>query len=104
MKKYKTYYIEKHGIDPADLSTSLFTNWEMEKLDFYIDRLVQAMHEDKLPAIQATIMIDEAQEASKELRNIFDYFYEREGRESPRELPKAFKQGWRRYKNEVREG
>ena len=49
--KYNTEKIRALGIDPSDLRTSLFCHWEMEKLDYHLDRM-----------------------------KIFDYLYKKEGR------------------------
>ena len=78
--KYNTEKIRVLGIDPSDLRTSLYCHWEMEKLDYHLDRMVSYLIENRLPQALSRILIDEIEEAKDELRKIFDYLYEKEGR------------------------
>jgi len=78
--KYNTEKIRALGIDPSDLRTSLYCHWEMEKLDYHLDRMVSYLIENRLPQALSRILIDEIEEAKDELRKIFDYLYEKEGR------------------------
>ena len=78
--KYNTEKIRALGIDPSDLRTSLYCHWEMEKLDYHLDRMFSYMVENRLPQALSRIVIDEIEEAKDELRKIFDYLYEKEGR------------------------
>jgi hypothetical protein len=68
--KYNTEKIRALGIDPSDLRTSLYCHWEMEKLDYHLDRMVSYLIENKLPHALSRIVI----------RKIFDYLYKKEGR------------------------
>lgn len=76
--KYNTEKIRALGIDPSDLRTSLYCHWEMEKLDYHLDRMVSYLVENRLPHALSRIVIDEIEEAKDELRKIFDYLYELE--------------------------
>ena len=78
--KYNTEKIRALGIDPNDLKTSLYCHWEMEKLDYHLDRMVSYLVENRLPHALCRIVIDEIEEAKDELRKIFDYLYKKEGR------------------------
>jgi len=78
--KYNTEKIRALGIDPNDLKTSLYCHWEMEKLDYHLDRMVSYLVENRLPHALCRIVIDDIEEAKDELRKIFDYLYEKEGR------------------------
>ena len=78
--KYSTEKIRALGIDPSDLRTSLFCHWEMEKLDYHLDRMFSYMVENRLPQALCRIVIDEIEEAKEELGKIFDYLYKKEGR------------------------
>lgn len=78
--KYNTEKIRALGIDPSDLRTSLYCHWEMEKLDYHLDRMFSYMVENRLPQALSRIVIDEIEEAKDELRKIFDYLYKKEGR------------------------
>ena len=78
--KYNTEKIRALGIDPSDLRTSLYCHWEMEKLDYHLDRMVSYMIENRLPQALSRIVIDEIEQARNELGEIFDYLYKKEGR------------------------
>ena len=78
--KYNTEKIRALGIDPSDLRTSLYCHWEMEKLDYHLDRMVSYLIENRLPQALSRIVIGEIEEAKDELRKIFDYLYKKEGR------------------------
>ena len=78
--KYNTEKIRALGIDPSDLRTSLYCHWEMEKLDYHLDRMVSYLIENRLPQALSRIVIDEIEQAKDELRKIFDYLYKKEGR------------------------
>ena len=78
--KYNTEKIRALGIDPSDLRTSLYCHWEMEKLDYHLDRMVSYLLENKLPHALSCIVFDEIEQAKDELRKIFDYLYKKEGR------------------------
>ena len=78
--KYNTEKIRALGIDPSDLRTSLYCHWEMEKLDYHLDRMVSYLIENKLPHALSRIVIDGIEQAKDELRKIFDYRYKKEGR------------------------
>ena len=78
--KYNTEKIRALGIDPSDLRTSLYCHWEMEKLDYHLDRMVSYLVENRLSHALSRIVIDEIEQAKDELRRIFDYLYEKEGR------------------------
>tara|TARA_R110000796_G_scaffold9966_2_gene33503 strand:+ start:751 stop:981 length:231 start_codon:yes stop_codon:yes gene_type:complete len=67
--------LNKLGID-ADLSDTLLgCNWEIEKLDYHLDRLLQYLHENRLPRILLLSLIQEAEEAKVELREVFNKLY-----------------------------
>lgn len=68
------------GIDPRDLKTSLFCHWEMEKLDYHLDRMVSYLVENRLPRSLTNLVIEEIEEARNELKDIFDRLYKKEGR------------------------
>jgi len=68
------------GIDPKDLKTALFCHWEMEKLDYHLDRMVSYLVENRLPHNLTRLVIEDIEEARDELKNIFEYLYEKEGR------------------------
>lgn len=78
--KYNTEKIRALGIDPSDLRTSLYCHWEMEKLDYHLDRMVSYLIENRLPQALSRIVIDDIEEGKNELRKIFDYLYRKEGR------------------------
>tara|TARA_B100000519_G_scaffold201399_1_gene216831 strand:+ start:392 stop:655 length:264 start_codon:yes stop_codon:yes gene_type:complete len=78
--KIKTDKIRTLGIDPKDLKTSLFCHWEMEKLDYHLDRMVSYLVENRLPRSLTNLVIEEIEEARTELKDIFDSLYEKEGR------------------------
>ena len=72
--------LNKLGID-ADLSATLLgCNWEMEKLDYHLDRLLQYLHENRLPRILLLSLIHEAEEAKSELREVFNKLYAKDRR------------------------
>ena len=68
------------GIDPKDLKTALFCHWEMEKLEYHLDRMVSYLVENRLPHNLTRLVIEDIEEARDELKNIFEYLYEKEGR------------------------
>ena len=76
----KTDNIKQMGIDPKDLKTALFCHWEMEKLDYHLDRMVSYLVENRLPHNLTRLVIEDIEEARDELKNIFEYLYEKEGR------------------------
>ena len=76
----KTDKIKQMGIDPRDLKTSLFCHWEMEKLDYHLDRMVSYLVENRLPRSLTNLVIEEIEEARNELKDIFDRLYKKEGR------------------------
>jgi len=72
--------LNKLGID-ADLSATLLgCNWEIEKLDYHLDRLLQYLHENRLPRILLLSLIHEAEEARSELREVFNKLYAKDRR------------------------
>ena len=76
----KTDKIKQMGIDPRDIKTSLFCHWEMEKLEYHLDRMVSYLVENRLPHNLTRLVIEDIEEARDELKNIFEYLYEKEGR------------------------
>lgn len=76
----KTDKIKQIGIDPRDIKTSLFCHWEMEKLDYHLDRMVSYLVENRLPRSLTNLVIEDIEEARTELKNIFDHLYKKEGR------------------------
>lgn len=68
------------GLDTDQLTTCLGCHWEMEKLEYYLDRLVQCLLENRVPKILALALIDEAEDGKKELRKIFDDLHSKENR------------------------
>lgn len=68
------------GLDTDQLTTCLGCHWEMEKLEYYLDRLVQCLLENRVPKILALALIDEAEDGKKELRKIFDELHSKENR------------------------
>jgi hypothetical protein len=78
--KHKTVALKKLGIDPNDLKTSLYSHWEMEKLEYHLDRMVSYLVENRLPHNLTRLVIEDIEEARDELKNIFEYLYEKEGR------------------------
>ena len=76
----KTDKIREMGIDPKDLKTALFCHWEMEKLEYHLDRMVSYLVENRLPHNLTRLVIEDIEEARDELKNIFEYLYEKEGR------------------------
>tara|TARA_R100001510_G_C7563816_1_gene142879 strand:+ start:168 stop:416 length:249 start_codon:yes stop_codon:yes gene_type:complete len=78
--KYSTEKIRSLGIDPNDLKTSLYCHWEMEKLDYHLDRMVSYLVDNRLPHALCRIVIDEIEEGQEELRKIFEHLYKKEGR------------------------
>ena len=78
--KYNTEKIRALGIDPNDLKTSLYCHWEMEKLDYHLDRMVSYLVDNRLPHALCRIVIDEIEEGQEELRKIFEHLYKKEGR------------------------
>ena len=76
----KTDKIKQMGIDPRDLKTSLFCHWEMEKLDYHLDRMVSYLVENRLPRSLTNLVIEDIEEARNELKDIFDRLYKKEGR------------------------
>ena len=76
----KTDKIRDMGIDPKDLKTSLYCHWEIEKLDYHLDRMVFYLAENRLPHALTALVIRDIEEARNELNNIFEYMYEKEGR------------------------
>ena len=76
----KTDKIKQMGIDPRDLKTSLFCHWEMEKLDYHLDRMVSYLVENRLPRSLTNLVIEEIEEARNELKDIFARLYKKEGR------------------------
>ena len=76
----KTDKIKQRGIDPRDLKPSLFCHWEMEKLDYHLDRMVSYLVENRLPRSLTNLVIEEIEEARNELKDIFDRLYKKEGR------------------------
>ena len=76
----KTDKIKQMGIDPRDLKTALFCHWEMEKLDYHLDRMVSYLVENRLPRSLTNLVIEEIEEARNELKDIFDRLYKKEGR------------------------
>jgi len=79
-KEYSTEKIQSLGIDPNDLSTTLYCHWEIEKLDYHLDRMVSYLVENRLPHALSRIVIDDIEDARNELKEIFDYLYKKEGR------------------------
>ena len=76
----KTDKIKQMGIDPIDLKTALFCHWEMEKLDYHLDRMVSYLVENRLPRSLTNLVIEDIEEARNELKDIFDRLYKKEGR------------------------
>jgi len=76
----KTDKIKQMGIDPRDLKTSLFCHWEMEKVDYHLDRMVSYLVENRLPRSLTNLVIEDIEEARNELKDIFDRLYKKEGR------------------------
>ena len=76
----KTDKIREMGIEPKDLKTSLYCHWEMEKLDYHLDRMVSYLVENRLPRSLTNLVIEDIEEARTELKNIFDHLYKKEGR------------------------
>jgi len=64
------------GIDPKDLKTPLFCHWEMEKLEYHLDRMVSYMVENRLPHALTGLVIEDIEEARNELKEIFNDLYE----------------------------
>tara|TARA_R100001129_G_C5251873_1_gene228592 strand:- start:57 stop:299 length:243 start_codon:yes stop_codon:yes gene_type:complete len=76
----KTDKIKQMGIDPRDLKTALFCHWEMEKLDYHLDRMKSYLVDNRLPRSLTNLVIEDIEEARDELKNIFEYLYKKEGR------------------------
>ena len=76
----KTDKIKQMGIDPKDLKTALFCHWEMEKLDYHLDRMVSYLVDNRLPRSLTNLVIEDIEEARNELKDIFEYLYKKEGR------------------------
>jgi len=76
----KTDKIKQMGIDPKVLKTALFCHWEMEKLDYHLDRMVSYLVDNRLPRSLTNLVIEDIEEARNELKNIFEYLYKKEGR------------------------
>ena len=76
----KTDKIKQMGINPIDLKTALFCHWEMEKLDYHLDRMVSYLVENRLPRSLTNLVIEDIEEARNELKDIFDRLYKKEGR------------------------
>lgn len=74
--KYKTIALRELGIDPADLRTALYCHWEMEKLEYHLDRMVSYMVENRLPRALTGLVIEDIEEARNELKEIFNDLYE----------------------------
>lgn len=70
--------LQSLGLDTDQLTTCLGCHWEMEKLDYHLDRLVQCLLENRVPKILALALIDEAEDGKRELRKIFDELYRKE--------------------------
>ena len=76
----KTDKIKQMGIDPRDLKTSLFCHWEMEKLEYHLDRMKSYLVDNRLPRSLTNLVIEDIEEAIDELKKIFDHLYKKEGR------------------------
>lgn len=76
--KYKTIALRELGIDPAGLRTALYCHWEMEKLEYHLDRMVSYMVENRLPRALTGLVIEDIEEARNELKEIFNDLYEME--------------------------
>lgn len=76
---YKTVALKKLGIDPKYLRTSLYCHWEMEKLEYHLDRMVSYLVENRLPHNLTRLVIEDIEEAREELKNIFEHLHEKEG-------------------------
>jgi len=76
--KYKTIALRELDIDSADLKTALYCHWEMEKLEYHLDRMVSYMAENRLPRALTGLVIEDIEEARNELKEIFNDLYEME--------------------------
>jgi hypothetical protein len=79
-KEFSTNNLLALGIDPKDIRTSLYCHWEIEKVEFHLDRLLHALYQNVLPKGLLMIMIEEVENALVELRAMFNYLYEKERR------------------------
>jgi len=77
---YKTVALKKLGIDPRDLKTALFCHWEMEKLEYHLDRMKSYLVDNRLPRSLTNLVIEDIEEALDELKKIFDRLYKKERR------------------------
>ena len=68
------------GIDPKDLKTSLYCHWEMEKLEYHLERMKSYLVDNRLPRSLTNLVIEEIEEARNELKDIFDRLYKKAGR------------------------
>jgi len=76
--KYKTIALRELDIDPADLRTALYCHWQMEKLEYHLDRMLSYMVENRLPHALTRLVIRDIEEARSELKEIFNDLYEME--------------------------
>ena len=76
----KTDKIKQMGIDPRDLKTALLCHWEMEKLEYHLERMKSYLVDNRLPRSLTNLVIEEIEEARNELKDIFDRLYKKAGR------------------------